>query len=375
VASRYQLWMDGAPVDASAYDLVGLIEVEEHADAPATLVLRLPVSRTEDGDLSQVGNPALQPLTPLAVTVTPAEAAPSGCIFDGVVLGHRIHLEPGLQSASLEVYAQDRGWLLGLRERTKEWVNLTDNLVASSIFADYGIIPAPQNADDDSGLYTEDAHSLMQRGSDLDLLRLLARRGGRHLRVAGGTIPGAPVGVFARPSLEGEAALVLRPNDARAANSGAVDIEWDVMRPTAVQTREALFTDPSEDGANGDADDSGLTALAGSNLAAFVGEPMSVILTAVVDDADQLKRRARALLGEAQWFVRCTTEVDLAVVGVLVRAGDIVRLDTVGSLHSGKYLVWSVRHSIGTTGHKMNLTLVRNAVGAAQGGGLPGGFL
>jgi hypothetical protein len=58
-----------------------------------------------------------------------------------------------------------------------------------------------------------------------------------------------------------------------------------------------------------------------------------------------------------------------------MRAGTVVRLDAAGSVHSGAYFVWSVRHKITAEKHTMDFVLVRNAVGAAASGGLlPGGL-
>jgi hypothetical protein len=34
-------------------------------------------------------------------------------------------------------------------------------------------------------------------------------------------------------------------------------------------------------------------------------------------------------------------------------------------VHSGNYVVWSVRHKITTQSHDMNFTLMRNAIGTA----------
>jgi hypothetical protein len=104
---------------------------------------------------------------------------------------------------------------------------------------------------------------------------------------------------------------------------------------------------------------------------------MTVILTAPADDAGQLSRRAQALLRESEWFVRCTGEADLSAVHVVFRAGTIVTVEGVGAVHSGRYLVWSVRHAIDQQLHKMSFVLVRNAVGPApaSAGGLLGGLL
>jgi hypothetical protein len=369
--------MDGKPADQAFYERLVSLEVEENADLPAALQLRLPVARTVEGELSSVGDAGLQPLRSIAVTAT-IEGGEQAVIFDGYVLGHKLHLESGLRASTLEVYGQDASWLMNLEEKAREWVNVTDSLVANSIFADYGFSPSPRNVDDDSGVYTEDAHTLMQRGTDLDFLRTLARRGGRLFRVSGGLEPGLPVGVFAKLDTSAASAVTLSLNDPVAPNVRALDFEWDVMRPTAVQAQQASFADSSNTPISGDADSSDQAALDQRNLDTFTGRPMTVMLTAPADDAGQLQRRARALLVESEWFVRCSGEADLSAVRTVLRAGLTVTIEGVGSVHSGKYVVWSVRHVLDQQAHRMHFVLVRNAVGplpAGEGGGLLGGLL
>lgn len=377
MTSSFQVWMDGKPAEQAFYERLVSLEVEENADLPAALQLRLPVARTVEGELSSVGDAGLQPLRSIAVTAM-IEGGEQAVIFDGYVLGHKLHLESGLRASTLEVYGQDASWLMNLEEKAREWVNVTDSLIANSIFADYGFSPSPRNVDDDSGVYTEDAHTLMQRGTDLDFLRTLARRGGRLFRVSGGLEPGLPVGVFAKLDTSAASAVTLSLNDPVAPNVRALDFEWDVMRPTAVQAQQASFTDSSNTPISGDADSSDQAALDQRNLDTFTGRPMTVMLTAPADDAGQLQRRARALLVESEWFVRCSGEADLSAVRTVLRAGLTVTIEGVGSVHSGKYVVWSVRHVLDQQAHKMHFVLVRNAVGplpAGEGGGLLGGLL
>jgi hypothetical protein len=64
----------------------------------------------------------------------------------------------------------------------------------------------------------------------------------------------------------------------------------------------------------------------------------------------------------------------VARLGAILRAGTIAQLNAAGSLHSGKYYVWSVRHKITAESHTMNFVMLRNAVGAPPAPGpLPGG--
>src|SRR5439155_8598456 len=134
---------------------------------------------------------------------------------------------------------------------------------------------------------------------------------GKLCRVACKDRPGRRTGYFARPRLTGDAVLTLKPHDPEVWNVEALDFEWDVMRPTKVTARQALFTDPSEDGVGGDTADAGLPLLDERGLADFAGKPMSVLLAAPVDDAGELTMRARSLLREAGWFARCEGEADL----------------------------------------------------------------
>ena len=370
----YQLLVDGQPVAADLYAAIASLEVEEHAELPGAIQLSVPVAPDGANDLTRVPDDAFRPFANLAVVVT-IEGGASECIFDGYVLSHKLHLDRGTAASTLQVWGQDASWLMNLEDKVKEWADVTDAAVANAIFSDYGIAPAPDNTSDDSASHTESGHTLMQRASDIQFLRQLARRNGKLCRVAGGAAAGALIGTFAKPDLSAAPALTLTLNDPDKVMVSAFDFEWDVTRPTEVDARQALFTDPG-DGVAGDATDSGLPLLAERGLAELAGRPMKALLTTTVDDAGELQMRTTSLLREASFFVRCTGDVDLAALGAVLRVGAIVQLDGVGSLHSGKYLVWSVKHAITLDAYKMSFVLVRNAVGPvpAPAGGPLGGL-
>lgn len=362
--STFQLWMQGAAVPEAFYDRIAWLEIEESSDLPGSLQMRLPVSASADGDLNPLNDPGLQPMANLAVVATPGDGAPE-CLFDGYVLAHKIHVEAGISNAHLEVYSQDSSWLMNLEDKTREWANVTDGAAANTIFGEYGMAPGPDNLGDDSPAHAEDGHTLMQRGTDLQFLQMLARRSGKLCRVVSGAAPRLLTGVFAKPSVDGAPVVTLSPNSPSAANVGALDIEWDVMRPASIVARQALFTDSAPEGATGDATASGLAPMDERDLATFAGQPMKSMLTATVDDGGALRQRAEAVLREAGWFVRVTGDADVASLHHVLRVGQVVQIDTLGSVHSGKYWVSSVRHRITAEAHRMSFVLVRNAVGPA----------
>lgn len=366
MAGSFSLTFDGSPMDDRMYGALTSIEVEENAELPDAIQIELSVSAV-DGELDYVSDSRLQPSTNVALVAT-LEGGSSQCLFDGYVLSHRLHLESGVNASTLQVWGQDASWLMNLEEKVREWVNVTDADVAASIFGDYGFSPDSANQDEDSPAHTEDGHTLMQRGTDIQFLRSLARRNGKLCRVFCTDTPGDRTGYFAYPSLDGPPVATIKPNDPAAPTVTKLDLEWDVTRPSAVEARQALFDATDEDGADGGASDSGLSLLDSQGLGDFRGADMTVILTAPVDAGEELTMRSRALLRESGWFVTCEAEAEAARVGAILRVGDMVSLDGCGSVHSGDYLVWRVRHTLNRQSHRMRFTLRRNAVGGSASG-------
>ena len=103
----------------------------------------------------------------------------------------------------------------------------------------------------------------MQRASDAQFLRALARRAGKLFRVFCTDTPGQRTGFFAAPEPVRRSCDHLVLNDAAAANVSSLDISFDVMRPDAVNAFQALFTDADGDatGAGGNFTDGGLPAM------------------------------------------------------------------------------------------------------------------
>ena len=374
MANAFRLLMNGSPADDAFYTQLSSLEVEENADLPGAIQLSLPVDRSDDGDLTFVNDDRFKPFSNLAVVATP-EGGGDQCIFDGFVLTHKLHLQRGTTSSTLQVWGQDASWLMNLEEKVKEWVDVTDADVANSIFDDYGITPATENTQDDSPSHTEDGYTLMQRASDIQFLGSLARRDGKLCRVACTDTPGQRTGYFSKPNLGGDPVVTLELNDPTSWSIDALDLEWDVTRPSEALARQALFNDSDQDGVGVDLTDSGLSSLSDRGLSAFAGKSMSVLLTTQVDDADELNLRAQSVLREAGWFVRCEGQADLSRLKAILRAGSVVQINSAGAMHSGKYFVWSVRHTIGKSSYQMKFVLVRNAVGSPpSGGGLLGGL-
>jgi len=369
VSVSVQLTVGGTPVPGALYDAIMQLEIEENADRPGTLLLRLPTDRTSHGDLQFVGDGTFEPMTNVAVTLTPGKpGARTQCIFDGYVLAWRVHLARASTSSAIDIWAQDASWLMNLDDHVTEWAGLTDGEVANAIFAGYGFTPAPGNMAGDSPSHLPDGHTLLQRATDLQFLRGLARRNGKLLRVGCTDTPGLRTGYFVSPAVTGPPAATISLVDQDRWTTETLDFEWDVMRPAQVAASQVDLTQPAPAGIEVVSASSGLSPLDQRSYPVYLGRPSTLLLTAPADVAE-LSQRGTAVLAESGFFARCTGEADVDRIGAVLRAGDVVTIAGAGNLNSGKWLVWQVRHRFSLDGWTTGFTLTRNAMGPAAHGG------
>jgi hypothetical protein len=142
------------------------------------------------------------------------------------------------------------------------------------------------------------------------------------------------------------------------ANIQALDLAWEVERPTSIVGAQLNLN--NKESLDGAVPPDPVTILGEESLAQITGDTRSVHLNAPADDAGDLQARGQGALVEAGWFITATCQTSLNALGKLVRAHTVVELQGASSRFSGKYFVAGVRHTIDATGHKMDLTLVRN---------------
>ncbi len=364
-----QLSVGGTAVPDEFYDAIRQLEVEESSETPGALLLRLPVNRTSTGDLQFVGDGTFEPMTNVALTVTPGTSgAQTQCVFDGYVLSWRLHLDRASTSSTIDIWAQDASWMMNIDDNVTEWSGQTDGEVANAIFGNYGFTPADANTDNDSPSHTPDGHTLFQRATDLQFLRGLARRGGKLCRVACTDTPGQRTGYFVTPATDGQPVATISLVDPATWTVDSLDFDWDVMRPTETDASQVDLTQASDDGTDISTDASGLAPLDQRDYPTYFGQSSTLLLTAPAD-VPELTQRTAAVLIESGFFARCTGEADFDRLAAVLRVGDVVTIEGAGNVQSGNWLVWNVRHTYSPQSWKMAFTLVRNAMGPAGAGG------
>lgn len=342
--------VNGSPDDTVAAAVS--IEVSERVGQPTYYQLQYSLD-TKDGDFPLLKESKLSAGSELSVVV-PA-AGQTYCLVKGPVYGQQISFKQGGAGSLLIVLGADSLIKMDREDKVAAWTDLTDSDAVSSILSQAGLAA---DVDSTQASHVEDKHTLIQRETDLQFLRRLARRNGNLLWITCDET-GTETAHFKRPALDGDAAcdLVINLTDPRS-NVTSLDISWDVERPTKSDSGELDLNSKSD--ISGSVEKSPLTPLGGTALADIVQDPRVVHIAAPVDDNGDLQSRGEGALIDASFFLRATGSTTLSALGKVLRSHTLVNLRGVGSRHSGLWFCSSVKHSIDDSEHVMDFELIRN---------------
>lgn len=348
-------------IPSAALSGAGKIVVQERLGDTTYYHISYPVDIV-DGDLSYLSDTTLDPGTVLGIQVQP-DLIPI-CLVNGSIFSQSIHLQNGGAGSSVMVQGADATIKMAREFKSKVWPNVTDSEAVMVILGTYGLIP---DVTPTSARHLETKHSLIQRSSDLDFVRKLARRNG-FLFWLTSLPPIIETAHFKRPNLQMPPNVELSINKEEN-NVETFDILWDVERPTSVIGTQLdlgikapllgqILVSPQN-------------SLGSLNLQAITRDLRSVHVAAPADDAGDMMARSEGALIEAEWFIkaRCRTSIH-QMKGKLIRTHEVVNVSGAGSRHSGKYLVSAVKHTIDATAHIMEVELIRNAWNVGRGGSI-----
>jgi hypothetical protein len=382
---RLLLWVDGAEVDSS---LVSSLSVEERVDRPSTVTLTIassPVSGPDAGDGSAVGGdwdtllrgeearalgmPGLRLLSRVTVgfSLSPPVAGEgtvdSQVVFDGFVTAveHRF-AEARVPDSEAVISGVDASCLLHVETVTRRWDSRADSEIAAQIYRGYGFDVAVE----DTPRRDATVSSLLQRCTDAEFLRLLARRNGFETfvapsgaPVAAGANPGTGVVGHFRSAPVGRDRLPeawLFPHDAPA----LVDLtaRYDSHQPSVVRSwhvdgrRRMIRTAQVDDPGYARTGEQTRDGVVRARLAEILGEgaapePVDIRTADVPLDDTELETLARAELRATDWFATADGTVTATRYPAIVRAGATLPVTGAGPIFSGDWYVRGVTHRWG----------------------------
>ncbi len=345
--------VNGIPApDLMGEGQVEYVQVHEQLGETTMYTIRYAVD-VEDGDLSRVNDLRIGPGSNLSILV------PSGtdlfCLVKGPIFSHQIEIQNGGEGSYLDVNGGDSSLAMN-RQINSSTYEGTDGDAVRMIVSSYGMIP---DIGVTNGMHVQLKHNLIQRSTDLQFIRKLARRNGFKFWVTCNPL-GIETAHFQRPNVVGMEETTLRINQENY-NIDALSISWDVERPNLTQASQLDLS--TKVALPGLVPVSPQPPMGSIPRQLFSPEVRSTLVSSPVDDVGDLLARGQGTLVEADFFIRASCQTSLHQLGTVVRAASLVKVEGAGNLHSGTYLVAGVRHQITETAHTMELELIRNAVG------------
>jgi phage protein D len=354
---NYSLTIDGAPADADLLAAVQQLEVEDSAGLAGILRLKVAVGVAANGSSWDVLDDGLfQRLTEIKIGVTLGSRAETLLTADVIETDADLSNQPG--RSTLNVVAMDPTARMNLEEKIRPWPNMADSDIASAIFGEYGFSP---QVDPTQPSRAEVETTTIQRGTDIQFLRQLARRNGCECYVETNPRSGALEGHFHPPRLNQTALETLSVNLGEATNVNSFRARYDMLRPTTVQVTGLDIGSQSDQ--NAQVSSVALASL--GQTSSLPGDRPRVVLASRMGLAQtgELQTYAQAVVDRSAWAISAEGELTTAAYGAILRARRPVPVRGAGRQFSGLYYVEKVLHTFTGDSYTQRFTLRRNATG------------
>src|SRR6478736_2799428 len=278
----YQIFFDGEPAADDFYaDLVELT-IDTRGDGATTATLRLATTLDDDGEWTHLDDDVLALFKPVDISLGYQEGeglagALGGLlggggndgmipVFSGYVSGAELKLSGTPGQTTFDVWLVDTSLLMGLEEKVVVWKDLTDSEVIEKITKDYA---DKTDVDSTSTAHEENENVLVQRGTDLQFVRMLARRNGLEFAFETDVDTEDVVAFCKLPQLDGLPQPDLAVQFGLDSNLVSFSVTVDGRRPLNVKVTQTAIHEKAANSAQ--VSDVSLDPLGEDDLAALAG--------------------------------------------------------------------------------------------------------
>jgi phage protein D len=247
---------------------------------------------------------------------------------------------------------------MSLEEKVATWKDLADSDIVKQIVG--GVYGITVQADATSTVHQQNNTTIVQRGSDLEFVRDLARRNGLEFYFETDKRSGAVIAYFRAPQLDGTPQPDLAIQFGDESNLRRFTARLSGQRPLSVRTEQmdvrANRPNRAQVGAMK------LTALGDQDADALIGDRLRQLVTPrdalaqvlvlgpPTSDPTELSTLAQAVRDEAGWLITAEGEINGDAYQHALRPRRLVLVKGAGAAYSGKYYVTRVVHVLASDG-------------------------
>jgi hypothetical protein len=356
--------IDGAEVPELKCDLLSL-EVELDDELVGMFRMTIALLLHADGSWTYLDDDRFAIWKRVVITAGPQDDP------EPLLTGYITHVRPefgaGMEQCRLAVWGMDASVLMDRTDVLKTWPNQKDSDIASLVFQQAGLTPQVTETD---VVHDEEVSTIVQRETDIQLLKRLARRNGFECFVDGDT------GYFQPPTVEVTSSqAVLNVHAGDQTNVNRFSLEVNALAPADVGMFE--IDHGTGEALDATAESSDLPALGAHRPADVLPPGMSpgqvFIGQTVATGSPEMATLCQALYDQGEWFVTGEGEVAANQYGAVLLPRRTVVVNGIGETHSGTYYVTHVTHRFTEDGYTQQFKVKRNALVSAAGGA--GGLL
>ena len=369
----YQVTLGGDAVDETFYDDVTSLTVDESTTDATSFHLRLATSRQDDGSWPYLDDARFGLFRPVSIQIgftggggvadALGDVLGGGGndglepVFDGYVTGVDVTFGSEPDSAFIDVTGMDTCVLMSLEEKIATWKDLADSDIVKQIIG--GAYGLTIQLDATPTVHQQNDTTIVQRGTDLQFVRELARRNGLEFYVETDKTSGSVIAYFRTPQVDGTPQPDLAIQFGDDSNLRRFTVSLSGQRPLSVRAEQIdvkanrsnraqvgatrLATLGAEDG----------DALIGGPLASLVipkdARAQTLVLGPPTSDPTELQTLAQSVRDEASWLITAEGEINGDAYGCALRPRRLVLVKGAG-IYDGKYYVTRVRHELGGDG-------------------------
>lgn len=353
--TEYRMYFKDNPATREQLDRIDEITVEQEVDMAWEAKVVIPICIDEKGNWKEQNEDFMQEFSRVRIEIKVADGG-FVPLIDGPIVGFdsQLNSQPGQSSITLRI--QDDSIYLNRNEIVAQFEKLKDSEIAEQLFTKIPQIvtnkieptPSPANS----------LATVVQRGSEIKILRSLAKRQGMHAYVLPGDKPGKSIGCFQKfaSKPDGLPPLILLGSDR---NVATFDVQNNAQSPAKVEAQSLSITDKKVTKVTTQFQDLELLG----KEAAFQKESNTATRLLPPRDGDgvDLKQTANADTLAASYAFSATGSVLSDCYTGVLSPYRVVTVQGVNERLSGDYLITKVTHRLTRSNYSQNFTVWRNA--------------
>ncbi len=361
----YRLFINNNPASQEQLDRVEEITVEQEIDMAWEAQIQIPIATDDKGNWTGEDEEFLREFTQVRVEIQIGDGAFVPLIDGPIVeLSDRISSEPGQSMKTVVV--QDDSVRLNREDHVFQFEKLLDHQIAKQVFEEVEQI-ASTEIEDTPAPGSSLPPVVMQRGTDMQLLRRLAHRQGMHAYVLPGTEPGESIGCF-KPfptETDGLPPLILLGAERNVAEFNPKNNAQSPARVTGftLSIFDKTVTQRTSDFGS-------LDLLGEEQTFAKESDTATQILYPRDGDAVDLDQAVAAEALRSSYSTEATGSVINDTYPAILSPYRLVTVCGATKSRSGNYLIHKVTHSLTRSYYSQSFSLQRNAQSSGSSAGL-----